>query len=147
MMFPNTSILDPDNGPTGFTTPDFQFAAVPYGNQYMIIAEGQQLEVVDTRQLAEIRLEQLKNSHRTRKKGTKTPPPPKLQKKQKKTPSPSGSKGSKTTTGSGKGSAVPVREDSGVTAPKKGKKIPSGKTKPVTKPSTLHPNPLLDALS
>ena len=95
MMFPNTSILDPDNGPTGFTTPDFQFAAVPYGNQYMIIAEGQQLEVVDTRQLAEIRLEQLKNSHRTRKKGTRTPVQPKSKKKAKTAPGQQGSQGSK----------------------------------------------------
>ena len=91
MMFPNTSILDPDNGPTGFTTPDFQFAAVPFGNKYMIIADGQQLEVVKTRALAEIRLEQLKNSHRTRKTGTKTPVQPKSQKKAK---TPSGRKGS-----------------------------------------------------
>ena len=134
MMFPNTSILDPDNGPTGFTTPDFQFAAVPYGNQYMIIAEGQQLEVVDTRQLAEIRLEQLKNSHRVRKTGSKTPVQPKSKKKAKTAPGQQGSR-------------VPVREDSGVAPPKTNKKTPSGKTKPVAKPSTLHPNPLLDALS
>ena len=31
MKFPNTSILDPDNGPTGFATDDFQFAAIPFG--------------------------------------------------------------------------------------------------------------------
>ena len=48
MMFPNTSILDPDNGPTGFATDDFQFAAIPFGKKYMIIADGQQLEVVKT---------------------------------------------------------------------------------------------------
>ena len=134
MMFPNTSILDPDNGPTGFTTPDFQFAAVPYGNQYMIIAEGQKLEVVDTRQLAEIRLEQLKNSHRVRKTGSKTPVQPKSKKKAKTAPGQQGSR-------------VPVREDSGGAPLKTNKKTPSGKTKPVAKPSTLHPNPLLDALS
>lgn len=134
MMFPNTSILDPDNGPTGFTTPDFQFAAVPYGNQYMIIAEGQQLEVVDTRQLAEIRLEQLKNSHRTRKKGTRTPVQLKSKKKAKTAPGQQGSR-------------VPFREDSGGAPPKTNKKTPSGKTRTKPKPSTLHPNPLLDALS
>lgn len=134
MMFPNTSILDPDNGPTGFTTPDFQFAAVPYGNQYMIIAEGQQLEVVDTRQLAEIRLEQLKNSHRTRKKGTRTPVQPKSKKKAKTAPGQQGSR-------------VPVREDSGGAPSKTNKKTPSGKTRTIKKPHTLHPNPLLDALS
>lgn len=128
-MFPNTSILDPDNGPTGFTTPDFQFAAVPYGNQYMIIAEGQQLEVVDTRQLAEIRLEQLKNSHRVRKTGSTTPVPPKSRKKAKTAPGQQGSQGSKPKATKGS--------------------TPKPKSKSVTtrKPHTLHPNPLLDALS
>jgi hypothetical protein len=129
MMFPNTSILDPDNGPTGFTTPDFQFAAVPFGNQYMIIADGQQLEVVDTRQLAEIRLEQLKNSHRKLKKGTKTPVQPKSQKKAK---TPSGRKGSQGSKPTSKGGS-----------PKK----PKSKSVTTKKPHTLHPNPLLDALS
>ena len=129
MMFPNTSILDPDNGPTGFTTPDFQFAAIPFGNQYMIIAEGKQLEVVKTRKLAEIRLEQLKNSHRTRKTGTKTPVQPKSQKKSK---TPSGRKGSQGT--------KPKATKGSPTKPK-------SKSVPVKKPHTLHPNPLLDALS
>lgn len=128
-MYPNTSILDPDNGPTGFTTPDFQFAAVPFGNQYMIIADGQQLEVVNTRQLAEIRLEQLKNSHRVLKKGTKTPVQPKSQKKAK---TPSGRKGSQGT----KPKATKVS-----TAKPKSKSVPA------KKPHALHPNPLLDALS
>ena len=129
MMFPNTSILDPDNGPTGFTTPDFQFAAIPFGNQYMIIAEGKQLEVVKTRKLAEIRLEQLKNSHRTRKTGTKTPVQPKSQKKVK---TPSARKGSQGT--------KPKATKGSPTKPK-------SKSVPVKKPHTLHPNPLLDALS
>lgn len=129
MMFPNTSILDPDNGPTGFTTPDFQFAAVPFGNQYMIIADGQQLEVVDTRQLAEIRLEQLKNSHRVRKTGSKTPVQPKSQKKAK---TPSGRKGSQ---------GSKPKATKGSTAKPKSKGVT------VKKPHTLHPNPLMDALS
>ena len=129
MMFPNTSILDPDNGPTGFTTPDFQFAAVPFGNQYMIIADGQQLEVVDTRQLAEIRLEQLKNSHRVRKTGSKTPVSQKSQKKAKPSSGRKGSQGSK-----------PKATKGSTTKPK-------SKGVTVKKPHTLHPNPLLDALS
>lgn len=129
MMFPNTSILDPDNGPTGFTTPDFQFAAVPFGNQYMIIADGQQLEVVDTRQLAEIRLEQLKNSHRVRKTGSKTPVSQKSQKKAKPSSGRKGSQGSK------------PKATKGSTAKPKSKGVT------VKKPHTLHPNPLLDALS
>ena len=128
MIFPNTSILDPDNGPTGFATPDFQFAAVPFGKEYMIIAEGQQLEVVKTRQLAEIRLEQLKNSHRTLKKGTKTPA---QQKSQKKAKTPSGRKGS---------------QGSKPKATKGSPKSPKSKSVPVKKPHTLHPNPLMDAL-
>jgi len=150
MMYPNETILHPDNGPSGFATSDFQFAAVPFGNQYMIIAQGQQLEVVKTRALAGIRLEQLKNSHRKLTKGTKTPAPVKSQKKQKKTPAPSGVRGSKTTTGSvgtgQRGSGVPVRESSKASAPKQTKKIPNGKTKPISKPSTKSTNPLLDAL-
>lgn len=129
MMFPNTSILDPDNGPTGFTTPDFQFAAVPFGNQYMIIADGQQLEVVDTRQLAEIRLEQLKNSHRVRKTGSKTPVSQKSQKKAKPSSGRKGSQGPK-----------PKATKGSPTKPKS-----KGVTKP--KPSTKSTNPLLDALS
>jgi hypothetical protein len=129
MMFPNTSILDPDNGPTGFTTPDFQFAAVPFGNQYMIIADGQQLEVVDTRQLAEIRLEQLKNSHRVRKTGSKTPVSQKSQKKAKPSSGRKGSQGSKPKATKG--------------SPAK----PKSKSVTTKKPHTLHPNPLLDALS
>jgi hypothetical protein len=129
MMFPNTSILDPDNGPTGFTTPDFQFAAVPYGNQYIIIAEGQQLEVVDTRQLAEIRLEQLKNSHRVLRGGSKTPVSQKSQKKAK--PS-SGRKGSRGSNPTSRGGSPKSPKSKGVTK---------------SKPHTLHPNPLLDALS
>jgi hypothetical protein len=129
MMFPNTSILDPDNGPTGFTTPDFQFAAVPFGNQYMIIADGQQLEVVDTRQLAEIRLEQLKNSHRVRKTGSKTPVQPKSKKKAK---TPSGRKGSQGSKPKATKSSTAKPKSKGVTA---------------RKPSTKPTNPLLDALS
>jgi hypothetical protein len=132
MMYPNQTILHPDNGPSGFTTNDFQFAAIPFGNQYMIIAQGQQLEVVKTRALAEIRLEQLKNSHRKLTKGTNTPVQVKSPKKQKKTPVPTGVRGTKTTTGS------------------VGKNPPSKpqptKTKPISKPSILNSNPLLDAL-
>jgi hypothetical protein len=129
MMFPNTSILDPDNGPTGFTTPDFQFAAVPFGKEYMIIADGQQLEVVKTRALAEIRLEQLKNSHRKLKTGTKTPVSQKSQKKAKPSSGRKGSQGSK------------PKATKGSTAKPKSKSVT------VKKPHTLHPNPLLDALS
>ena len=128
MMFPNTSILDPDNGPTGFATDDFQFAAIPFGKKYMIIANGQQLEVVKTRQLAEIRLEQLKNSHRKIKKGTKTPVQPKSQKKAK---TPSGQQGSQGTK---------PKATKGSTAKPKSKSVIT------KKPNVLHPNPLMDAL-
>jgi hypothetical protein len=128
MMFPNTSILDPDNGPTGFATDDFQFAAIPFGKKYMIIANGQQLEVVKTRQLAEIRLEQLKNSHRKIKKGTKTPVQPKSQKKAK---TPSGQQGSQGT--------KPKATKGSPTKPK-------SKSVATKKPNVLHPNPLMDAL-
>jgi len=132
MMYPNQTILHPDNGPTGFTTPDFQFAAVPFGKKYMIIAQGQQLEVVKTRVIAEKRLEQLKNSHRKLTKGTNTPAPVKSPKKPKTTPVPTGVSESKTTTD---GAA-----DKTLSKPK------PTKTKPVHKPSILNSNPLLDAL-
>jgi hypothetical protein len=129
MNFPNTSILDPDNGPTGFATDDFQFAAVPFGKKYMIIAGGQQLEVVKTRALAEIRLEQLKNSHRVRKGGSKTPVSQKSQKKAKTPSGQKGSQGSKPTSTGG--------------SPEKAK--PKGVT--IREPHTKSTNPLLDALS
>jgi hypothetical protein len=134
MNFPDTTILHPDHPPCGFTTPDYQFAAVPFGNQYMIIAEGQQLEVVDTRQLAAIRLEQLKNSKPKSKKGTKTPAQPKSKKKTKTAPGQQGSR-------------VPDREKTKGGSPKHKKNAPIGKTKTVSKPSTKSTNPLLDALS
>lgn len=132
MIYSNETILYPDNGPTGFTTPDFQFAAVPFGKKYMIIAEGQQLEVVKNRAIAETRLEQLKNSHRKITKGTNTPAPVKSPKKPKTTPVPTGVSGSKTTTDGVGDKTLP-----------KPKPI---KTKPVRKPAILNSNPLLDAL-
>jgi len=129
MNFPNTSILDPDNGPTGFATDDFQFAAIPFGKKYMIIADGQQLEVVKNRQLAEIRLEQLKNSHRKLKTGSKTPVSQKSQKNTKPSSGRKGSQGSK-----------PVAARGSTAKPKP-------RSEPIKKPASLHPNPLLDALS
>lgn len=97
MIFPNTSILDPDNGPTGFATPDFTMAAVPIcgTKKYMIIAFGKQHEVCKDRKTAEIKLEQLHNASRKRRKGTKTPAKPKLKKnKNMKLLHPCGGKGS-----------------------------------------------------
>jgi hypothetical protein len=129
MNIPDPTILHPDHPPSGFTTPDFQFAAIPFGNQYMIIADGQQLEIVDTRQLAGIRLEQLKSSHRALKKGTTTP---KSQKSQKKAKTSSGHKGSQ--------GSKPVAARGSTAKPK-------SKSPPIKKPASLHPNPLLDALS
>ena len=137
MMFPNTSILDPDNGPTGFATDDFQFAAVPFGKKYMILANGQQLAVVKTRQLAEIRLEQLEKSHPKLPKGTRTPV---QSKSRKNTKTPSGPLVSPTLDDT-------VREDLRVPAPKSSKNVPSGNKKPVDELSTTTSNPLLDALS
>ena len=137
MSFPNTCFLDPDNGPTGFATDDFQFAAVPFGKKYMILANGQQLAVVKTRQLAEIRLEQLEKSHPKLPKGTRTPV---QSKSRKNTKTPSGPLVSPTPN-------VPVREDLRVPTPKSTKNVPSGNKKPVDELSTTTSNPLLDALS
>lgn len=143
MNFPDTTILHPDHPPSGFTTPDWQFAAVPYGNEYMIIADGKQLELCPTRELACIRLEQLKNSHRPLKKGTKTPAKQNCKKKAK---TPSGGKGSKTTKPSAtKTSTKKPKSPPPKTAAEKPK--PKSKKRTVAKPSTLPSNPLLDALS
>ena len=129
MMFPNKSILDSDNGPTGFATDDFQFAAIPCGKKYMILVNGQQLELVKTRQLAEIRLEQLKNSHPKLKKGISTPAQPKTRKKPK---TPSGS--------------LEFEEAKPEIIKKPVRKLKS-KSVPVKKLATFNSSPLLDALS
>ena len=153
MIFPNESILDPDNGPSGFATPDFTMAAVPVigTGEYCIIAFGTQHEYCKDRKTAEIKLEQLWKATRKGAKGTKTPVQPKSKKKAKTAPGQQGSQGSKpkaTKTAPTKPkSKVPAREDPKTPAPIQDKKIPNGKTRPVKKPSTLHPNPLLDALS
>lgn len=129
MNFPNKSILDSDNGPTGFATDDFQFAAIPCGKKYMILVNGQQLELVKTRQLAEIRLEQLKNSHPKLNKGTSTPTQPKRPKKSK---TPSGS--------------LEFGETKPEIIKKPVRKLKS-KSVPVKKLATFNSSPLLDALS
>ena len=131
MMFPNESILDPDNGPSGFATPDFTMAAVPVmgTGEYCIIAFGTQHEYCKDRKTAEIKLEQLWKATRKGAKGTKTPVQPKSRKKAKTAPGQQGSQGSKPKATKGS--------------------TPKPKSKSVTtrKPHTLHPNPLLDALS
>ena len=143
MMFPNESILDPDNGPSGFATPDFTMAAVPVigTGEYCIIAFGTQHEYCKDRKTAEIKLEQLWKATRKGAKGTKTPAKQKSQKNKSSLKSkPSSGKGSNVV-------QVPVREEKKKTAPKQDKKTPNGKTRTVKKPHTLYPNPLLDALS
>lgn len=140
MIFPNESILDPDNGPSGFATPDFTMAAVPVigSNEYCIIAFGTQHEYCKDRKTAEIKLEQLWKATRKAAKGSKTPAKQKSQKNK---------SSLKSKPSSGKGSGVPAREEKKKAAPKQTKKIPNGKTRTPKKPHTLHPNPLLDALS
>lgn len=143
MIFPNETILDPDNGPSGFATPDFTMAAVPVigSKEYCIIAFGTQHEYCKDRKTAEIKLEQLWKATRKSTKGTKTPAKQKSQKNK---------SSLKLKPSRGKGSSVvevPAREQKKKVAPKQTKKIPNGKTGTVKKPHTLHPNPLLDALS
>lgn len=140
MIFPNETILDPDNGPSGFATPDFTMAAVPVigSKEYCIIAFGTQHEYCKDRKTAEIKLEQLWKATRKSTKGSKTPAKRKSRKKSNSLIlNPCG----------GKGSGVPAREEKKKAAPKQTKKIPNGKTRTPKKPNTLHPNPLLDALS
>lgn len=143
MIFPNETILDPDNGPSGFATPDFTMAAVPVigSKEYCIIAFGTQHEYCKDRKTAEIKLEQLWKATRKSAKGTKTPAKQKSQKNK---------SSLKLKPSRGKGSGVvevPAREEKKKAAPKQTKKIPNGKTRTPKKPYTLHPNPLLDALS
>ena len=143
MIFPNETILDPDNGPSGFATPDFTMAAVPVigTGEYCIIAFGTQHEYCKDRKTAEIKLEQLWKATRKTAKGSKTPAKQKSRKNKSSLKSkPSGGKGSGV-------SYVPAREEKKVAPPKQNKKIPNGKTRTIKKPHTLSPNPLLDALS
>lgn len=45
----NSNILTPNPGPLGFVVgKNWEYAAVPYGNQLMIIHNGQQLKVCRT---------------------------------------------------------------------------------------------------
>jgi len=131
MIFPNETILDPDNGPSGFATPDFTMAAVPFtsSGEYVLIVDGKHHEYCKDRKTAEIKLEQLWKATRKGQKGTKTPVQPKSQKKAK---TPSGRKGSQ--------GSKPKATKGSTTKPK-------SKSVTVKKPHTLHPNPLLDALS
>lgn len=46
----NSNILDPKPGPIGFIVKDY--AAVPYGNQLMVIHNGQQIKVCRNQQSA-----------------------------------------------------------------------------------------------
>jgi len=46
----NSNILDPKPGPIGFIIKDY--AAVPYGNQLMVIHNGQQIKVCRNQQSA-----------------------------------------------------------------------------------------------
>ena len=50
MSYTNSNILDPKPGPIGFIMKDY--AAVPYGNQLMVIHNGQQIKVCRTSQSA-----------------------------------------------------------------------------------------------
>lgn len=145
MIFPNETILDPDNGPSGFATPDFTMAAVPVAgsDQYCIIAFGTQHEYCKDRKTAEIKLEQLWKETRKGQRGTKTPAKQKSQKNK---------SSLKSKPSSGKGSDVPAQEEKKGSASKPIKKNPSGnvpKSRSVTtkKPHTKSTNPLLDALS
>lgn len=138
MIFPNTSILDPDNGPTGFATPDFTMAAVPIigSREYILIVDGKQHEHCKDRKTAEIKLEQLWNANRKGRKGTKTPAKRKSRKKRNSLIlNPCGGKESQ----NGKPS-----KSTGSTPKPKSK--PKSKSVPVDKPSTEQSNPLLDAL-
>jgi hypothetical protein len=50
MSYTNSHILEPKPGPIGFVVKDY--AAVPYGNQFMILHNGHQIKVCRTSQSA-----------------------------------------------------------------------------------------------
>ncbi len=50
MSYSNSNILDPKPGPIGFTLKDY--AAIPYGNQLMVIHNGKQIKVCRNQQSA-----------------------------------------------------------------------------------------------
>lgn len=50
MSYTNSNILDPKPGPIGFVVKDY--AAIPYGNQFVILHNGQQIKVCRNQQSA-----------------------------------------------------------------------------------------------
>ena len=49
MNIPNYGLLNPKpSEPAGYVTKDEMWAAIPYGNQFMIIHNGNQVQVVGT---------------------------------------------------------------------------------------------------
>jgi hypothetical protein len=56
----NSNILDPKPGPIGFIIKDY--AAIPYGNQLMILHNGQQIKVCRNQQSARNFIQKQKKS-------------------------------------------------------------------------------------
>ena len=50
MSHTNSNILEPKPGPIGFVIKDY--AAIPYGNQFMILHNGKQIKVCRNQQSA-----------------------------------------------------------------------------------------------
>ena len=60
MTYTNSNILDPKPGPIGFIVKDY--AVVPYGNQLMILHNGQQIKVCRNQQSARNFIQKQKKS-------------------------------------------------------------------------------------
>ena len=60
MSYSNSNILEPKPGPIGFIIKDY--AAIPYGNQLMILHNGQQIKVCRNQQSARNFIQKQKKS-------------------------------------------------------------------------------------
>jgi ABC-type uncharacterized transport system ATPase component len=63
----NTTVLDAQPHPTGYVTKDGMYAAVPYGKQYIIIHNGQQVQLCRSLDSAKKNIAKLKKNEKRRK--------------------------------------------------------------------------------
>lgn len=60
----NDTILSPKPAPTPYVTKDGMYAAVPYGKQYIIISNGQQVQLCRSLDTAKKQITKLRNEDR-----------------------------------------------------------------------------------
>ena len=66
-MNKNNTVLDVQPHPTGYVTKDGMYAAVPYGKQYIIIHNGQQVQLCRSLDSAKKNIAKLKKNEKRRK--------------------------------------------------------------------------------